>query len=101
MQILRGGESGRRNDDVFLGGGSGADVVETRAHAVAFDRLPAVFFQCIRQQSSGVKRREIQRRSAEDAEDLTDEMLDRFGDLPRSVTNLFSVALLRASAERT
>ena len=39
-------------------------------------------------------------RSDEDASDLTDEMLDRFGDLPRSVTNLFSVALLRATAEQ-
>ena len=40
-------------------------------------------------------------RNQEDALDLTDEMLDRFGDLPRSVTNLFSVALLRAKAEET
>ena len=38
-------------------------------------------------------------RTEEDASDLTDEMLDRFGDLPHSVTNLFSVALLRATAE--
>ena len=38
-------------------------------------------------------------RNQEDALDLTDEMLDRFGDLPRSVTNLFGVALLRAAAE--
>ncbi|MBR5295682.1 MAG: transcription-repair coupling factor, partial [Clostridia bacterium] len=34
-----------------------------------------------------------------DAQDLTDEMLDRFGDLPRSVENLFQVSLLRSSAE--
>ncbi len=40
-------------------------------------------------------------RNSEDAEDLTDEMLDRFGDLPKSVANLFSVALLRAAAEAT
>ncbi len=38
-------------------------------------------------------------RTKEDAEDLTDEMLDRFGDLPRSVENLFKVSLLRSSAE--
>ena len=38
-------------------------------------------------------------RNQEDALDLTDEMLDRFGDLPKSVANLFSVALLRAKAE--
>jgi transcription-repair coupling factor (superfamily II helicase) len=40
-------------------------------------------------------------RCDEDASDLTDEMLDRFGDLPKSVQNLFSVALLRARAEET
>jgi transcription-repair coupling factor (superfamily II helicase) len=39
-------------------------------------------------------------RNEEDAEDLTDEMLDRFGDLPKSVQNLFSVALLRSGAEK-
>lgn len=39
-------------------------------------------------------------RTEEDAEDLTDEMLDRFGDLPKSVQNLFSVALLRSKAEK-
>ncbi len=38
-------------------------------------------------------------KTQEDALDLTDEMLDRFGDVPRSVRNLFSVALLRALAE--
>ena len=35
-----------------------------------------------------------------DADDLTDELLDRFGDLPRSVENLFKVALLRAQAQK-
>ena len=38
-------------------------------------------------------------RSGEDADDLKDECLDRFGDIPRSVENLFRVALLRALAE--
>ena len=38
--------------------------------------------------------------TAEDAEDLTDEILDRFGNVPRSVKNLFDVALLRALAKR-
>ncbi len=37
-------------------------------------------------------------RSTEDAADLTDELLDRYGDLPRSVTALLDVALLRAAA---
>ena len=39
-------------------------------------------------------------RTKEDADDLTDELLDRFGDIPKSVQNLFSVALLRSHAER-
>ena len=38
-------------------------------------------------------------RTEEDAEDLTDEMLDRFGEIPPSVVNLFHVSLLRARAE--
>jgi transcription-repair coupling factor (superfamily II helicase) len=35
---------------------------------------------------------------AEDADDLTDELLDRFGDVPKSVRALLDVALLRAAA---
>ena len=38
-------------------------------------------------------------RTEEDSSDLLDEMLDRFGEVPRQVDNLFSVALLRARAE--
>ena len=37
-------------------------------------------------------------RSEDDADDLTDELIDRYGDPPRTVNNLISVALLRASA---
>ena len=37
-------------------------------------------------------------RTSEDAADLTDEMLDRFGDVPRPVETLLDVALLRAAA---
>ena len=37
-------------------------------------------------------------RTAEDSLDLTDEMLDRFGDVPRPVQALLDVALLRAAA---
>ncbi len=36
--------------------------------------------------------------TAEDASDLTDELLDRYGDVPKSVTALLDVALLRAAA---
>ncbi len=36
--------------------------------------------------------------SEEDADDITDEMVDRFGDPPRSVNNLISISLLRKRA---
>ena len=39
-------------------------------------------------------------RSREDADDLTDELLDRYGDLPASVQALLDVALLRCAAAR-
>lgn len=37
-------------------------------------------------------------RTSEDADDMTDELIDRFGDPPRTVNNLISVALLRGRA---
>ena len=37
-------------------------------------------------------------RSVEEADDLTDELIDRYGDPPRQVNNLISVALMRALA---
>ena len=37
-------------------------------------------------------------RTEEDADDMTDELIDRFGDPPRTVNNLIAVALLRAAA---
>ena len=37
-------------------------------------------------------------RSEEDADDLTDELIDRYGDPPRPVNNLIAVALMRAAA---
>ena len=39
-------------------------------------------------------------RSQEDADDLVDEMLDRYGDAPKSVLALLDVALLRAAAAK-
>ena len=39
-------------------------------------------------------------RSEEDADDVTDELIDRYGDPPRTVNNLIAVALLRAAAAR-
>jgi len=38
--------------------------------------------------------------TADDAEDVTDEFIDRFGDMPRVVERLISVALIKAIAER-
>ena len=43
-------------------------------------------------------RRIAQIRSEEDGDDLVDELVDRYGDPPRSVNNLITVALLRAQA---
>ena len=37
-------------------------------------------------------------RSEADADDLVDELIDRYGEPPRTVNNLISVALLRAEA---
>ena len=39
-------------------------------------------------------------RSQEDADDLLDEIIDRYGDPPRGVLNLIDVALLRAHAKQ-
>ena len=39
-------------------------------------------------------------RSEEDADDVTDELIDRYGDPPRTVNNLIAVALMRADAAR-
>ena len=39
-------------------------------------------------------------RSEGDADDLVDELIDRYGEPPRQVNNLISVALLRADAAR-
>ncbi len=36
----------------------------------------------------------------EEADDITDELIDRYGDPPRGVTNLIAIALLRAKAAR-
>ncbi len=50
------------------------------------------------EQRMDLYRRIARIRGPEDADDLTDEMIDRYGDPPRPVNNLVSVALLRAKA---
>ncbi len=54
---------------------------------------------------SGEQRMDLYRRMAavrtdEDAEDLLDEIIDRYGEPPRGVLNLVNIALLRAEASR-
>ena len=56
--------------------------------------------------SRGEERMDLYRRMAairnqEDADDLLDEIIDRYGDPPKGVLNLIDVALLRAQARQT
>ena len=50
------------------------------------------------EQRMDLYRRIARIRTQEDADDMTDELIDRFGDPPRPVNNLISVALLRGMA---
>ena len=55
--------------------------------------------------SSGEERMDLYRRMAairnqEDADDLLDEIIDRYGEPPKGVLNLIEVALLRANARK-
>ncbi len=50
------------------------------------------------EQRMDLYRRIARIRSEEEADDLTDELIDRYGDPPRTVNNLISIALLRAKA---
>ncbi len=52
------------------------------------------------QQRMDLYRRIALIRSEEEADDLTDELIDRYGDPPRQVNNLIAVALLRSQAAR-
>ncbi len=52
------------------------------------------------EQRMDLYRRIAKIRTEEDADDMVDELIDRFGDPPRPVNNLISVALLRGSAAR-
>ena len=50
------------------------------------------------EQRMDLYRRIARIRTSEDADDMTDELVDRFGDPPRQVNNLISIALLRGRA---
>lgn len=52
------------------------------------------------EQRMDLYRRIANLRSEEDADDLVDELIDRYGEPPRQVNNLISVALLRAQAAK-
>ena len=50
------------------------------------------------EQRMDLYRRIARIRTNEDADDMTDELIDRFGDPPRQVNHLISIALLRGQA---
>jgi len=50
------------------------------------------------EQRMDLYRRIARIRTEEEGDDLVDELIDRYGDPPRSVNNLITVALLRARA---
>ena len=50
------------------------------------------------EQRMDLYRRIARIRTPEDADDMTDELIDRFGDPPRPVNNLISIALMRGQA---
>jgi len=50
------------------------------------------------EQRMDVYRRIARVRNEEEADDLVDELMDRYGEPPRTVNNLISVALLRSAA---
>ena len=50
------------------------------------------------EQRMDLYRRIARLRDEQDADDLVDELIDRYGEPPRTVNNLISVALLRADA---
>ena len=50
------------------------------------------------EQRMDLYRRIARVRTEEDADDIVDELIDRYGEPPRAVNNLISVALLRSAA---
>ena len=50
------------------------------------------------EQRMDLYRRMARVRTQEEGDDITDELIDRYGDPPQSVTNLIAIALLRARA---
>ena len=70
---------------------------EVTADLVISANIPT-FYVPSAEQRMDLYRRIAHIRSEADADDLVDELIDRYGDPPRPVNNLISVALLRAAA---
>ncbi len=70
---------------------------EVTADLVVSANIPD-FYVPSAEQRMDLYRRIAHIRSEADADDLVDELIDRYGDPPRPVNNLISVALLRATA---
>jgi transcription-repair coupling factor (superfamily II helicase) len=70
---------------------------ECSADLTVTANIPEYYVPSVEQRMD-LYRRIARIRSEEDGDDLTDELVDRYGDPPRSVNNLISVALLRATA---
>ncbi len=81
----------------------GEIVEEERAECIvtlSFDAcLPARYVPSSTQRMALYKRISLIA-SPLDVEDMTDELLDRYGDLPRAASNLLSIALIRSLAAR-
>jgi transcription-repair coupling factor (superfamily II helicase) len=78
-------------------GESKAKARECTADLTVTANIPAYYVPAVEQRMD-LYRRIARIRSEEDGDDLTDELVDRYGDPPRSVNNLIAVALLRAVA---
>ena len=80
-------------------GGKKAVATECAADLTVNANIPERYVPAAEQRMD-LYRRIAAIRSQEDAADLIDELMDRYGDPPKSVYTLLDVALLRASAAR-
>lgn len=67
--------------------------VQTEAH------IPESYISSLNRRLE-IYRRIADIRTEEDASDVTDELIDRFGDIPEAVNGLINIALLRSKAEK-
>ena len=89
------------NDAVLEQQGRGAEVrAECSADLAVAAYIPESYVPAAEQRMD-LYRRIAALRTAEDEADLTDELLDRYGDVPQPVTALLNVAMLRAAAMET